>query len=196
MDPAGPGGGHESSAAAAAVAVCFLSAASVFSRRCGTVMMHAESAAFIRNPEQSPKHASQQPHPPGCWAPTTLQRKLPSHCCCGGPRPRPGRGLTSRTRQTSCVLAVTASLSSDWFTWSPRRLASGASNILSRAGTKPPSLVTGNHGDTAPLTFVVVYVQVVGRGEDGDERREAGGLALPVHAVSAHNKQKGQDANG
>lgn len=84
MDPAGPGGGHESSAAAA-VAVCFLSAASVFSRRCGTVMMHAESAAFIRNPEQSPKHASQQPRPPGCWAPTTLQQKLPSHCCCGVP---------------------------------------------------------------------------------------------------------------
>ena len=33
------------------------------------------------------------------------------------------------------------------------------------------------------LTFVIVHVQVVGSGEDGDERREAGRLALPVHSI-------------
>lgn len=43
-------------------------------------------------------------------------------------------------------------------------------------------------GSKGILTFIIINVQVIGGGEDGDEGREACRLALSVHAVPAERK--------
>ena len=42
------------------------------------------------------------------------------------------------------------------------------------------------------LTFIVINVQVIGGGEDGDERGEACRLALSVHAVAGERKNESE----
>lgn len=55
------------------------------------------------------------------------------------------------------------------------------------------------HATTATAdrrTFVVVDVEVIGSGEDGDQGGEAGGLALPVHPIPAEETEEGAESSG